>query len=231
MDMLEGETEIRDYALERAMMLSDGVFAIAMTLLALDLRPPEHWDRTMAGLWNAMALPFQSFFWSFFSISIFWITHRRMFGAYRRADGVITAINLVLLGEIVLVPPSTLILTQLHYTPGALGLYLGLFALIGTTNAASWTYAAFIGHLLRPPRRGPAVKLTIAVFQAFLPVTMTACGVLSPQPGLHFLPLLIPVVFAATVLCRRAAEAIDRRNAPTPLPSHPSTVQVDRTSR
>ena len=30
MDMLSGETEVRDYALERLMMLSDGVFAIAM---------------------------------------------------------------------------------------------------------------------------------------------------------------------------------------------------------
>jgi hypothetical protein len=102
MDMMDGETEVRDYGLERLMMLSDGVFAIAMTLLALDLRPEGPWDHTLAGLRSAIAGPFQAFFWSFFAASVFWAGHRRQFGSYRRSDAVITFFNLLLLGEIIL---------------------------------------------------------------------------------------------------------------------------------
>jgi uncharacterized membrane protein len=233
--MMDGETEVRDYALERVIMLSDGVFAIAMTLLALELRPAESWDHTLNGLIAGIAVPFQAFFWSFFAAGSFWIAHRRLFGLYRRADSMITIVNLVLLGEIVLIPAATRLLTELHNPGEALGLYLGLFAIIGCTNAVSWLYASFFTDIVRPPRRGPAVKLSVGVIFAFVPVVMTGLGVMSAVQGLHWLPVLIPVVLLGVSGMRRLAGAIDQRyfgrwtgGAPgVALPAQPVAGQVD----
>ena len=66
----------------------------------------------MAALLAQMNEPIQAFFWSFFSCSIFWTIHRRLFGLYRRADGPLTVISLVLLGEITLIPAVTRIETS-----------------------------------------------------------------------------------------------------------------------
>jgi uncharacterized membrane protein len=213
MDMLDGETEVRDYGLERLMMLSDGVFAIAMTLLALDLRPDDKWDHTLAGLWGAIGIPFIAFFWSFFAAAIFWTGHRRQFGAYRRADAAITFFNLVLLGEIILLPAATRILTEMKFSTDGLTLYLGLFALIGCTNAANWIYAAFFTDYLRAPRPGPAAKSLIAVILIVMPVGMTALGVLSNADGLHWLLAVLPFPLLASRALRAGANAIDRRLA------------------
>jgi uncharacterized membrane protein len=211
MDMMDGETEIRDYALERLIMLSDGVFAIAMTLLALELRPAANWDRTLSGLIAGIGVPFQAFFWSFFAAGSFWIAHRRLYGLYRRADIVVSILNLVLLGEIVLIPAATRLLTELRAPVEGLTLYLGLFALIGTTNAVNWLYASFFTDIVRPPRRGPAVKLSVGVIFAVVPVVMTGLGVLSAAQGLHWLPVLIPVVLLGVSGMRRLAGVIDQR--------------------
>ncbi len=227
MDMLDGETEIRDYALERAIMLSDGVFAIAMTLLALDLRPPPDWNHTVSGLLDGIAIPFQAFFWSFFAAASFWIAHRRLFGVYRRADSAITIINLVLLGEVVLIPAATRVLTEMHHTPDALALYLGLFAMIGFTNAASWLYAAFLTDIVRPPKRGPALSISIALIYALVPVSMTALGVSSSTPGHLWMLAPMPFVMLAAYGLRWLARAVDRRWARPPLPAEPVAGQVE----
>jgi uncharacterized membrane protein len=211
MDMLDRETEVRDYGLERLMMLSDGVFAIAMTLLALDLRPEGQWDHTLAGLGDAIAQPFLAFFWSFFAAGVFWLGHRRQFGAYRRADGVISVLNLMLLGEIILLPAATRILTEMRYSTDGLTLYLGLFGLIGCTNAATWIYAAFFTDILRAPRPGPAVKISIAVLQVVLPVTMTGMGVLSGTARLHWLLAVMPVPLLLARALRVGAARLDAR--------------------
>jgi uncharacterized membrane protein len=203
MDMLSGETEVRDYPLERLMMLSDGVFAIAMTLLALELRAPEHWNHGLAALLESLSAPIQAFFWSFFSCSMFWTVHRRLFGLYRRADGPLTVINLVLLGEITLIPVTTRILTSLDQSGESLILYLGLFGLIGLTNTAGWVYAAFLTNIVKPGMGRPS-RIVIAAMNAILPVAMTSLGVLANRPGLGWLPLCIPAMFVASTWLRRA---------------------------
>jgi uncharacterized membrane protein len=208
MDMLEGETRVSDYALERLAMLSDGVFAIAMTLLALDLRPPEHFIHTMPGLLDALSLPFMAFFWSFFSASSFWLTHRRLFGSYCRADMAISVINLLLLGEITIIPAVTRILTESDYSTGGLSLYLGLFGVIGLTNAISWLYAAAVLRVVRT-NPGAGSIISVAIILAFIPIATTAAGVLGGTPDHHTLLLGIPLASAAAYGMRRLGSAFD----------------------
>ena len=216
MDMLSGETAVRDYALERLMMLSDGVFAIAMTLLAFELRPPEHWDHSLAALLDQLGPPNQAFFWSFFACSMFWIVHRRLFGLYRRADGMLSVINLVLLGEVTLIPVTTRILTALNHSRESLTLYLGLFGLIGLTNTASWVYAAFVAHIVAPGMGRPS-RAIVAVMSTILPVVMTSLGVLSARGGLWWLPLGIPLIFGLASWLRRWVARMDGSTVSLPM--------------
>jgi uncharacterized membrane protein len=201
----------RDYALDRLIMLSDGVFAIAMTLMALDVRPPGQWEHTLAGLANAIAGPFMAFFWSFFGTAIFWSTHRRLFGRFTRSNAVITSLNLFVLGQITLIPVATRMLGDLAYIHDALFIYLALYALIGTTFAVMHFYIWRTG-LMTAPRAGPAVTASVVISLALLPVSMTSLGVLSMLPGCQWLPVLMPAVLVASRLMHRLAEWYDRRN-------------------
>jgi uncharacterized membrane protein len=99
---LAARIERHDY--DRLLMLSDGVFAIAITLLALELRLPEGWDGSMRGLSSATGRPLLGYLFGFALVGIFWFMHRRLFARLEQVDRVITVLNLLLLGLIGLTP-------------------------------------------------------------------------------------------------------------------------------
>ena len=91
--------------------LADGIFAVAMTLLVLDIKMPESvtygseidvWRRVV-GLEHAMA----SYAISFFMLSVYWIEHHLHFHFIERTDRGLLWINLYLLLCICLVPFTT----------------------------------------------------------------------------------------------------------------------------
>lgn len=205
MDMLDGETSVRDYSLERLMMLSDGVFAIAMTLLALELRPPEHWDGHVGSLLKGASPTLYAFVLSFGSIGAQWASHRRSFGRFKRADFGLTAYNMIFLGLIVMVPPVTRALTESRYEIGVVLLYIGLSVAIGLANLSIWCHAAFMSDILEPGAT-LRLKIVVALLLAFVAPTMTTLGVLSSQPRLHWLWILIPLVGFGMGAARRWAD-------------------------
>ena len=207
MDMLDGETEVRDYGLERLIMLSDGVFAIAMTLLALELRPPERWDGGFASLLQDMIAPFFAFFWSFLSIAVLWASHRQSFGRFRRTDFALTLYSLIALGLVTLIPAVTRLLTLGQYSWPLVWLYIGLFQLIGVFNTLVWCQAAFFTDIIKPGMSLP-VRIAVALITLIVPPLMTALGVLASAPSTRWTPFLIPVVALATGLGRRWAERL-----------------------
>lgn len=173
MDLLEDKGDERDYALERLIMLSDGVFAIAITLLALELRPPEDWDRSVAGLVHGMWRPAAAFLFSFIVIGMFWISHRRMFGRFRSADLTLTLLNLFLLGTITLVPVATNLMYEGGPRGGGFLVYVVLLSLIGLANALVWGYVALVRPALftrEPPRSGRLMAfLVLLIFPTLVP--------------------------------------------------------------
>src|SRR4051794_16269100 len=75
----------KEFQLERMILFSDAVFAIAITLLALEIKVPEidkHIvsDALLADKLNELIPKFIGFFVSFFVIGIYWVAHHRMFG-------------------------------------------------------------------------------------------------------------------------------------------------------
>src|SRR4051812_4959064 len=88
-------------ALERLVFFSDAVFAIAITLLALDIRLPisaaQLTDRELLQHLLALGPQYFSFVVSFLMIGSFWSAHNRQFCFIRRYDRIFVLLNLLLL--------------------------------------------------------------------------------------------------------------------------------------
>ncbi len=96
------------FATNRIEALTDGVFAIVMTLLVLELRIPEtvvlsELPQGILELWPK----FSSYAVSFVVLSIMWISHHRTFHYIKRADNKLLWVNLAFLMVVALVPFST----------------------------------------------------------------------------------------------------------------------------
>ena len=127
---------------DRLLMLSDGVFAIAITLLALDLRLPDHWDGSAGQLLNATGRPLIGYLFGFGLVGAFWFIHRRMFAQLARVDPVITTLNLLLLGLVGLTPYVARMIAEagpnraIPFYLVAVGSVLGTIALMRLWGAA-----------------------------------------------------------------------------------------------
>lgn len=128
---LKARVERHNY--DRLLMLSDGVFAIAITLLALELKLPTPWDGSVGALLGATGRPLIGYLFGFGLVGVFWFIHRRLFAELEQVDGVITVLNLVLLGLVGLTPYVARMIAEAGPTRG-LPFYLiavgGVFASI-----------------------------------------------------------------------------------------------------
>jgi uncharacterized membrane protein len=138
------------HAYDRTIMLSDGVFAIAITLLALDVRGPASWSGDLGRLLATMAPVLSAFVLSFLVISLYWVLHRRYVAMLVRVDWIATVLNLAFLGLIALLPAATRLAEASNGSPPELGLYAGLVMAIGVSLALFWGYATFLGRLVYP---------------------------------------------------------------------------------
>src|SRR5437870_4075423 len=114
---------------------SDGVFAVAITLLILNIQPPSLSTPNL--LEDGPLLDFLGKQWpmllafatSFFTIGIMWINHHRLFTHIKRIDNTLLVLNLLLLLVIVFIPfPTALVAQQYAAHPGqhvAAALYSG----------------------------------------------------------------------------------------------------------
>ncbi len=133
-----------EQVLERVVFFSDAVFAIAITLLALDLRFPDHVEATNQGVIDALlALRPQlaAFALSFAVIAAFWIGHVRTMRAIDRTDSRFVVLNVVFLAAIALLPfPTSVVARQGDVPAGAI--FYAVFALVTATLSSSlWVYA------------------------------------------------------------------------------------------
>ena len=91
--------------------LTDGIYAVAMTLLVIELKLPAHeLINNQADLVNAVGhlLPkFVAWIISFLVLSMFWLGHHRLFQIVRHVDGKLVGLNLVQLGLASLMPFSS----------------------------------------------------------------------------------------------------------------------------
>ena len=145
---------------------SDGVFAIAITLLVLDLRLPSGEtalsDQALTAALLSLWPQYLAFVVSFAFIGIMWINHHRLFNYITRSDTKLMILNLLLLmGTVVLPFPTSVLSAHLGESEGghtAALIYNALFVLIAVCFNLLWRYASSQNRLLasNADQSGPA---------------------------------------------------------------------------
>jgi len=135
----------------RVEMLTDGVFAIAMTLLVLDIKVPvlEHSmahelpDR-LVELWPK----YLGYVISFIMLGVYWVGHHNQFHAIRRTDRPLLWINVLFLMAIGFLPFSTALLTAYFDQQVPVIIYGANLVVIGLLLYWHWWHATDHHHLV-----------------------------------------------------------------------------------
>ena len=143
--------------LERLGAFCDGVFAIAITLLILEIRVPAADAVARAGLWRELGSRWPSYgayALSFAIIGIMWANHHNIFRYIGRSNHVFVMLNIGLLMGTAFLPYPTAVLAAYLPVPGARTaatvLYGGTLTFTAILFNAVWRYAAAGRRLLRP---------------------------------------------------------------------------------
>jgi uncharacterized membrane protein len=141
----------------RVEAFSDGVFAIAITLLVLELKVPHLPDGGAGGsLARALLAQWPSYValvTSFFTILVMWTNHHRIFDMVRRVNAPFLYANGLLLLVVTVVPFPTAVLAEYFEKPGSTAAavaYAGTFVLCGVAFQLLWRTATAGRSLLRP---------------------------------------------------------------------------------
>jgi uncharacterized membrane protein len=170
-----------ELSLGRLVAFTDGVFAIAITLLVLNFNEPSGPDSKILHQLTDQWPSVLAYFLSFAVIGRFWLVHHRVFATVRRADAGLVMLNLVYLAFVVLIPFTTEVLGDFSDTTEAVILYSGVLGGVAMFNWLMIRHALVRDHV-HPDQRdrtapfgGAAALVNPAVFIASMPV-----GIVSP---------------------------------------------------
>ena len=166
----------------RILALSDGVFAIALTLLVFGIAVPAAkgdaaLPHELLRLWSR----YLAYALSFLVIGRFWVSHHVGFRLVARYDSTLVWLNLVLLLFVAFLPFPTAVLGLHIGSPAAAVLYAASMVLLSGASAGCWWYASRPGRLLRPEVsrnkiRGVRARTLSAplLFAATVPIALVA---------------------------------------------------------
>jgi TMEM175 potassium channel family protein len=151
---------------ERTVAFSDGVFAIAITLLVLSIDVPilRHGEKLDHALSN-LSDNFASYFIGFAVIGLFWVGHHYFFASLRGFDGRMLWLNLLYLSFIGLLPFTTALLGDYGDDPTAVVAYAINVGMAGLSDALM-VIVALGAHLLEPEMQARGRELIARNFVA-----------------------------------------------------------------
>jgi uncharacterized membrane protein len=153
---------------------SDGVFAIVITLLVIEIHSPEvgEGDSLAAALFDQWP-SYAAYLVSFLIIGVMWLNHHRIFNLVAKVDGPLLLLNLNLLMWMALIPFPTGVAAEYLLEGGeqastGLALYGGviLLAAISFSGLYAWvTHDARLMHALPPPDvvRASRIRFSIGI--------------------------------------------------------------------
>jgi uncharacterized membrane protein len=179
-------------SLARLAALSDGVFAVAMTLLVLDLKAPSVPKRAQHPIWSGgggsehpllhglahqVAPRLLPYVMSFLTLGIFWVGQQTQLSSFTRSTRALTWIHLTFLLAVTLLPFSTGLLAEdTTYQVSVAVYWLNLFGL-GLALLVSLRYANAAGLLSEAttPEMRRALERRIIVYQTLYAVAALTC--------------------------------------------------------
>jgi uncharacterized membrane protein len=154
----------------RVEAFSDGVFAIAITLLVLNIHIPTGEDVAKGGLASALLGQwpvYLGYLSSFITILIMWMGHHNLFRYIVRVDYFFLVLNGLFLLGVALVPVPTAILARFVESPSESGLatalYSGMFFYLASLFNVMWIYASSGSRLVEGYDMPRAIKVRYAV--------------------------------------------------------------------
>lgn len=168
-------------SVERLAALSDGIFAVAMTLLVLDLRVPAndavHVERDLWHILVALSPRLLLFLMSVMTNGIFWVGQQTQLNQFARADRNLAWIHIAFLCAVSLTPFSTALLAEFIHFRTALLVYWFNILLLGVALYWSWSYATRASLLAEdvPAEIHPAVVRRIVIAQSLYAAGAALC--------------------------------------------------------
>lgn len=137
----------------RVHALSDGVCAIIITLLVLEVHVPEHLSKgeSLIDELSAIRPSIVAFLISFVVVAVAWSGHRDLFAAIRRTDRTLVWLNLLYLLPLCLLPFGASLIARYPDDAVALRIYGIILVAVSLTRFAIWIYATGRVHLLWDP--------------------------------------------------------------------------------
>jgi uncharacterized membrane protein len=182
-------------SVERIAALSDGVFAIAMTLLVLDLKAPAvtaiHSELGLAVALQALLPRLLLYAISFMTLGIFWIGQQTQLNLLARSDRDLTWLHLAFLAAAGLTPFTTALMGEFIDYRLALIIYWANILLLGLLLLAAWRYAARRGMTApaATAEASRAIERRIIISQGFYAIGAVLC-VFSTLWSLGFILLM-----------------------------------------
>ena len=177
--------------------LVDGVFAIAMTILVLELRAPQ--TLGPGGLAQGLVdlgSRFATFVISFIVLGVYWFAHHQVFHFVLRVNRTLVWLNILFLMGIALVPFAASVMGAYTNDAIALSLYGGVLGLLAALGYLIWWYISGDRGLIEPgldPALVHKVRVWLAIRPVITPVAIAVSFVSTTVALLIYLTL--PVVF------------------------------------
>ena len=156
--------------------LSDGVFAIALTLLVLNFEVPDDADDLLSALVDLVPTAI-AFTVTVFVVALFWRNHHHLFHSFRGIDGSLVGLNFVYLALVALVPFPNELVGTFPGDPWSYVAFATLLAALATVDTAMFVYATR-RNLLRDSLRSGQFRLevirggmTVCLFVVSIPLS------------------------------------------------------------
>jgi uncharacterized membrane protein len=165
----------------RAEAFSDGVFAIAATLLVLELKIPHVEPGSLSEALLENWPSYATYVVSFLTIGIIWVNHHAVMDRIESVNRRLLFLNLVFLMSVAAIPfPTALLADYLragHDERLAAAVYGATMAVMGITFGLIWAYAVLSGDLLHPRINRALARRSLLIFAAGNPLYLLAIGV------------------------------------------------------
>jgi uncharacterized membrane protein len=187
----------------RVLALTDGVYAIIITLLVLDIHVPElSGHETLGTAFTDVRPSFIGFTIAFIVAAMQWVGHRDLFTLIRDTDRGVVWLNLLTLFTACLLPFGSALLSRYHQDPLALRMFGLILMATSVTRSAIWVYATLRPSVIHEPLDRPSFwsglalsAFPLVIYAAAFAIAGVSTGaslaVYASAPVLYFITITV----------------------------------------